>query len=117
MPEPATLQPLPVRDDLPEPTEAEVQHLVSVISDAWGRGIRYGDWTLARYILAAGYRKVPEPEPVRYGECRACTAPIQLNEAGCLVDHDDKRRGRHCIGARNTPLRLVDAPEVVHADG
>lgn len=109
-------EPEPEPEREPDPLQAEVDALAQVITDAKLRGIEHGHWSLAREILAAGYRKMPEPPPLRYGECRACEQPIQLNEAGCLIDHDDKRRGRHCIGARNTPLRLVDAPEVVAVD-
>jgi hypothetical protein len=116
VPESATLLPLPVRADLPEPTEAEVDALAALLTDAWERGIRYGHWTLARVLLGAGYRLAPEPEPVRYGQCGSCTGAIRLNDSGALGDHDDPRRGRPCIGAHMVPLRLVDAPEVVSTD-
>lgn len=96
-------------------SDEELRHLVGVITDAWEKGIRYGGWSLARWILDAGYRRMPEPK-VQFGECRACTAAIELNEYGGLVDHDDKRRGCPCIGSHMMPLRLVDAPEVVATD-
>ena len=102
---------------LPEPTQAEVNALVEVISDAKLRGIAYGPWPLARRILAAGYRKVPDPLPPRYGECRACAQPQQLTGAGVavVVEHEDSRRGAPCIGSWNTPLREVQPPDPVGA--
>ncbi|HEV2931176.1 MAG TPA: hypothetical protein VGW74_21045 [Propionibacteriaceae bacterium] len=47
--------------DLPEPTEQEVDELAEVLTDAKLRGIEHGHWTLARAILAAGYRRVVDP--------------------------------------------------------
>lgn len=106
------------RTDLPEPTAAEVDHLAGLIDTArLDHGIYAGSASLARFLLAAGYRLVPEPEPPKWGECRVCSQSVQLNENGGLDDHDDERRGRPCIGARMTPLRLVDPPEEVSADG
>lgn len=52
------------------PTQAEVDALAQVLYEAWERGIRFGTGSLARHILAAGYRRSPEPEPVRL--CAQC---------------------------------------------
>lgn len=43
---------------MPEPTEGEVQHLADVITEAKLSGVSAGCHTLARMILAAGYRRV-----------------------------------------------------------
>jgi hypothetical protein len=43
--------------------DAEVQHLADVITDARLEGILAGPWTLARYILDAGYRRYPTSPP------------------------------------------------------
>lgn len=117
MAEPTILPPLPVRADLPEPTEAEVDALADLLATAELKGIRHGHWTLARVILGAGYRLAPEPPPTQFGECRACKGTVPLNGNEALDDHDDPRRGRPCIGAHMVPLRLLDPPEVVTVDG
>lgn len=93
------------------PTQAEVDRLADVIAEAHLSGVRFGTATLARYILAAGYQRVSEPEPVRYGECRACAATCQLTDEGMVVEHHDKRRGSMCIGSRVTPFRIVNPAE------
>lgn len=52
--------PEPGPEPEPDPIQAEVNALAEVISEAKLRGIEHGHWSLARAILAAGYRRVPE---------------------------------------------------------
>lgn len=100
---PATIQ---------EPTQAEVDHLADLIAQAHLSGVRFGPAPLARYLLAAGYGRLPEPEPVRYGECRACEQVKPLTAEGMVVEHDDPREGHgQCLLSRVTPARMVDPPE------
>lgn len=91
--------------------QAEVDHLAAVITDArLNHGISAGGWSLARHILAAGYRRAPDPPPVRYGECRVCTGTHPLGEEKPLDEHDNERGGP-CLGAGMPPVRLVDPPQ------
>lgn len=47
----------PDRAEAPDPRTEEVRHLAEVITDAHLQGVYSGPWTLARMILAAGYRR------------------------------------------------------------
>ena len=48
----------PDRAEVPDPRTEEVRHLAEVITDAHLQGVYSGPWTLARMILAAGYRRL-----------------------------------------------------------
>lgn len=62
---------------MPEPTDAEVQHLADVITEAKLSGVSAGCHTLARMILAAGYRRVDIAE----GHI------IEIRETGWTIMH------------------------------
>lgn len=91
--------------ELPEPTQADVTALAAVITKAAESGIRYGHWTLARHILAAGYRLASEPDPVLHGECLTCQKVVPL-----VRDHVAEHPGsgdQPCTGSGLYPFRIV----------
>ena len=55
--------------------EDDVEHLAEVLTDAYLKGVRAGSFTLARLILAAGYRRHIEPK--RCEDCGRTARELQ----------------------------------------
>lgn len=103
--------------ELPHSAE-ELDHLTGLIATADLSGVVRDPATLAQFLLASGYGRMPEPPPLQYGVCRSCTQIHPLTDEGMVVEHDDPRPGHgQCLLSRVTPERAVDAPEVVSVDG
>lgn len=93
--------------DLPR---ADVDELAHVITAAQLAGVRFGAWTLARSILAAGYQR-GAPYKVAVGACGHCGVRLALVEGRYTPVHPAQDGDGDCLGGK-----LV-AREVVIADG
>jgi hypothetical protein len=69
--------------------DVEVDYLAEVITEAWEKCIQYGSYSLARYILEAGYRRDPV-RPAVMGPWREEAASALKWGSGPLVHHVDE---------------------------